>query len=294
MRRHLLKTRRQTARTKPPARLQTRGIIMKHAIALAIALSTAATAAWADRLDDIKKAGVLRVAAFDSNPPFGFLDAKTRQISGLDVDVAQHIAKKLGVKLSLIPTNPANRVPLLVSGKADLVAANFTVTDERKKQVAFSLPYFASGQQFIARKGSLQKPEQLAGLRVGVDKGTTQEVNLRDKYPKTTVVAYDDTPLAFTALRNGNVQAISQDGSKLAALLANAPDKAKFELAPFTLTREYQAIGLPKGEARLLKAVNDSLLELEKSGQAAKIYNQWFGPATKAPLPRDFKIGEAS
>jgi polar amino acid transport system substrate-binding protein len=148
--------------------------------------------------------------------------------------------------------------------------------------VDFSLPYFASGQQFIARKGSLSKPEQLAGLRVGVDKGTTQEIYLREKYSKTTVVAYDDTPLAFTALRNGNVQAISQDGSKLAALLANAPDKAKYELAPFTLTREYQAIGLPKGEARLTKVVNDTLVELEKSGQARKIYDRWFGPSTKA------------
>ncbi|WP_233201315.1 ABC transporter substrate-binding protein [Chromobacterium alticapitis] len=267
---------------------------MKKTFALALAVTLTSTAALADRLDDIKKAGVLRVAAFDSNPPFGFLDAKTRQISGLDVDVAQHIAKKLGVKLQLVPTNPANRVPLLVSGKADIVAANFTVTDERKKQVDFSLPYFASGQQFIVRKGALQKPEQLSGLRVGVDKGTTQEVYLREKYPKTTVVAYDDTPLAFTALRNGNVQAITQDGSKLAALLANAPDKAKYELAPFTLTREFQAIGLPKGEARLTKVVNDTLRELEKSGDAAKIYDHWFGPKTKAPLPRDFKIGDAA
>ncbi|WP_035055409.1 ABC transporter substrate-binding protein [Andreprevotia chitinilytica] len=265
---------------------------MKQTLALAIALLGAATPVLADRLDDIKKAGVLRVAAFDSNPPFGFLDAQTRQISGLDVDVAKAIATKLNVKLELVPTNPANRIPLLVAGKADIVAANFTVTDERRKQVDFSIPYFASGQQFIAYKGKLQKPEQLAGLRVGVDKGTTQEIYLREKYPATTVVAYDDTPLAFTALRNGNVQAISQDGSKLIALLANAPDKQKYEVAPFTLSREYQAIGLPKGETRLTKLVNETLHELEKSGEAVKIYDHWFGPTTKAPLPRDFKIGD--
>lgn len=263
----------------------------KISAVLAILLATSAASAFADRLDDIKKAGVLRVAAFDSNPPFGFLDQKTRHIVGLDVDVAKAIADKLHVKLELVPTNPANRIPLLASGKADVVAANFTVTDERRKQVDFSLPYFASGQQFIARKGTLSKPEQLTGLRVGVDKGTTQEVNLREHYPKTTVVAYDDTPLAFTALRNGNVQAISQDGSKLVALLANAPDKGKYEVAPFVLSREYQAIGVPKGEARLAKVINDTLLELEKNGQAQQIYDRWFGPSTKAPLPRDFKIG---
>ena len=265
---------------------------MKYAIVYTAALISVATPALADRLDDIKKAGVIRVAAFDSNPPFGFLDAKTRQISGLDVDVAQAIAKKIGVKLELVPTNPANRIPLLVSGKADIVAANFTITDERKKQIDFSEAYFASGQQFITRKGALNTPEQLKGLRVGVDKGTTQEITLREKYPDTTVVAYDDTPLAFTALRNGNVQAISQDGSKLIALLGNAPDKAKYEIAPFTLTREYIGIGLPKGEDALSKVVNDTLVELEKSGAASKIHDQWFGPKTKAPLPREFKIGD--
>lgn len=252
-----------------------------------------AVSSWAGRLDEIQ-AGVLRVAVFDSNPPFGFLDRETRQIRGLDVDVAQAIADKLKVKLVLIPTNPANRIPLLVSGKADLVAANFTVTNERRQQIEFSTPYFASGQQFIVRKGSLTKPEQLASLRIGVDKGTTQEITLRKRYPHAMVIAYDDTPLAFTALRYGNVQAISQDGSKLSALLAIAPDKDKYELAPFTLTREYQAIGAPKGEVDLVNFINKVLLALEKSGQAQIIYDRWFGPATRAPLPRDFKIGDPS
>lgn len=262
-------------------------------VATAAVAALASGAVWADRLQDIKQAGVLRVAAFDANPPFGFVDPKTRKIVGLDVDYAQAFAQRLGVKLQLVPTNPANRVPLLLSNKVDLVLANFTITDERAKQVGFSVPYFASGTQFIAAKGTLTSPEQLNQLRIGVDKGTTNEIVLREKHPQATLVAYDDTPFAFTALRNGNVQAISQDGSKLAALLANAPDKAKYELAPFTLTREYQAIGLPKGEARLTKVVNDTLVELEKSGQARKIYDRWFGPSTKAPLPRDFKIGDA-
>ncbi|QIN65252.1 Bacterial extracellular solute-binding protein, family 3 (plasmid) [Caballeronia sp. SBC1] len=64
--------------------------------------------AHADRLDDIKKAGVLRVATFDSNPPFGFVDPKTNKIVGLDVDYAKAVADKLGVKLDIQPTNPAN------------------------------------------------------------------------------------------------------------------------------------------------------------------------------------------
>ena len=262
-----------------------------HLVSL-LALAIASGVAQADRLDDIKKAGVLRVAAFDSNPPFGFIDPQTKQIAGLDVDYARELAAKLNVKLELVPTNPANRIPLLTSNKVDIVLANFTITEERSKQVNFSIPYFASSQQFIAKKGTLNSPDQLGKLRIGVDKGTTNEIVLREKYPTATLVAYDDTPFAFTALRNGNVQAITQDGPKLVGLLANVPDKDKYEIPAFSVSDDLIGAGIPKGETRLTSFVNDSLRELEASGKAQKIYDAWFGPKTKTPLKRLFKIGD--
>lgn len=248
--------------------------------------------AHADRLDDIKKAGVLRVATFDSNPPFGFVDPKSNQIVGLDVDYARAVAKQLGVKLDIQPTNPANRVAFLKSGKVDLVFANFTITDERKKEVDFSTPYFASGTQFIAKKGVLKSPQQLNSLRIGADKGTTNEQQVREQFPNAKIIAFDDTPFAFAALRAGNVQAITQDGPKLVGLLANVPDKANYEIPPFTISNDYEGVGVPKGETRLLDVVNQTLTGLEANGSAAKIYNQWFGPKSRAPLPRLFKIGD--
>lgn len=214
--------------------------------------------AHADRLDDIKKAGVLRVATFDSNPPFGFVDPKTNKIVGLDVDYAKAVADKLGVKLDIQPTNPANRIAFLTSKKVDLVFANFTITDERKKEVDFSTPYFASGTQFIAKKGTLKSPDQLNDLRIGADKGTTNEQQVRAQFPRATIVAYDDTPFAFAALRTGNVQAITQDGPKLVGLLANVPDRDKYEIPAFTISNDYEGVGVPKGEPRL-SVVNDTL-----------------------------------
>lgn len=127
----------------------------------ALALALISGLAQADRLEDIRKAGVLRVASFDSNPPFGFVDAKSKQIEGLDVDYAKALADKLGVRLQVLPTNPANRIPLLTANKVDLVLANFTITPERAQQVDFSIPYFSSGQQFIVKKGTLTSPEVL-------------------------------------------------------------------------------------------------------------------------------------
>ncbi len=248
--------------------------------------------AHADRLDDIKKAGVLRVAAFDSNPPFGFADPKTNQIVGLDVDYARAVAQRLGVKLEIQPTNPANRIAFLKSGKVDLVFANFTITPERRQEIDFSTPYFASGTQFLAKKGFLTSPSQLNGLRIGADKGTTNEQQVRAQFPSATLIEYDDTPFAFAALRTGNVQAITQDGPKLVALLARVPDKANYEISPFSISHDYEGVGVPKGEARLLDVVNKTLADLEANGSAAKIYNVWFGPDSRAPLPRLFKIGD--
>ncbi|MGK2888395.1 MAG: ABC transporter substrate-binding protein [Candidatus Malihini olakiniferum] len=244
--------------------------------------------AQADKLDDIQKVGVVKIAVFDSNPPFGFVDPHTKKLVGYDVYIAKAIGKALGVKVKLRATNPANRIPLLTSQKVDLIAANFTITDERAKQVNFSIPYFATGQKFIARKGVLKMPEDIKALRIGADKGTIQEITLREHYPTAKVISYDDTPLAFAALRNGNVQAITQDDAKLVGLLANVPDaqKAEFEISPFSITKEYQGVGVPKGEDRLTQKINDTLLQLEKTGEAKQTYDRWFGPTTKSAQTR--------
>lgn len=259
-----------------------------------IGLLWGAQAVQADQLADIKKAGVIKVAVFDGNPPFGSVDKTSRQIVGYDVDIANKIGEKLGVKITLVATNPANRIPLLVSKKADIIAANFTVTEQRAKEVDFSVAYFATGQKFIAKKCVLKVPQDIANLRIGADKGTVQEITLREQYPTAKVISYDDTPVAFTALRNGNVDAITQDDAKLIGLLANLPEtvKVNFEISPFSITQEYQAVGISKGETALRAAIDAALLELEENGQAKEIYNRWFGPQTKAALPRgDFKFG---
>lgn len=111
-----------------------RSFLLRGAIVAGVAVMASGTA-LADRLDDIRKAGVLHVGVFDANPPFGFVDPKTHAPAGLDVDYANEIASRLGVKAEFRATNPANRIPLLASQKVDIVAANFTITDERRQQI---------------------------------------------------------------------------------------------------------------------------------------------------------------
>lgn len=86
-----------------------------------------------DRLDDVKEAGVLRVGMFDASPPPGYADTKTGESIELDVDYAQEIVNKPGVKPELCATNLVNRAPPSTSGRIDIVTTNFTTIDERKK-----------------------------------------------------------------------------------------------------------------------------------------------------------------
>lgn len=137
------------------------------------------------------------------------MDAKTHHIVGYDVDFACALAKALGVKLELVATNPANRIPLLQSGKADLIVADITITPERA-QLLISTPYFVTGQQFLVPAGSPDKLDEYSKARIGAVKGTTGEQALHQRFPQARVLSYDDIPLALTALRNGNVRAITQ------------------------------------------------------------------------------------
>ncbi|MEP9367157.1 ABC transporter substrate-binding protein [Xanthobacter sp. VNH20] len=246
--------------------------------------------AHADQLADIKAAGVLRVATFDSNPPFGSVDPKTYNIVGYDVDFANAIAKALGVKLQLVATNPANRIPLLQSGKVDLIVADITITPERAQVIDFSIPYFVTGQELLVPASSSDQLGAYAAARIGVVKGTTGEQQLKTRFPNGRVLSYDDIPLALAALRNGSVDAITQDSTILGGLLAEAPDRAKYKILPEKLSREEIGIGVAKGQPALLAKVNEILLSLEKSGEAGKIYDAWFGPNSKFPQARAFTI----
>jgi polar amino acid transport system substrate-binding protein len=93
------------------------------ALTIMAAVLVAARPGHANQLDDIRTAGVLRTAVFDSNPPFGARDPISCQLVGYDIDFAGAIAERIGVRLQLVATNPTNRIPLLQAGKVDLIVA---------------------------------------------------------------------------------------------------------------------------------------------------------------------------
>lgn len=249
----------------------------------------------ADTLEMVKKRGVLVAGVKDSTPGFGFVDEKTRQIIGYDVDFVAAIANKLGVKLELKPVTSASRMPQLVEGNIDIIAATMTATPERAKQIDFSLTYFFTGQKFIVKKGTVKSLADLNGKRIGTAKGSTSEQNAAKALPKATILSFDDYPQALLALQQGKVFAATTDESILANLLGNAPNKDQYEIPDIQISDEPYGLGMRKGDKNFVDFVNKTLLEMEKSGEARKIFDKWFGPNATIALKRgSFKITEGN
>lgn len=259
--------------------------------ALAFVLGLFGTALAADVYDTIKQRGALIGGVKDSTPGFGYIDEKTREIVGYDVDFLKAIAKKMGVKLELKTVTSASRMPQLMAGNIDIIAATMTKNAERAKQIDFSYAYFMTGQKFIVKKGTGKKLEDLNGKRIGTAKGSTSEQNATKALPKSTVISYDDYPQAFLALQQNKVFAVTTDESILAQLLGKAPDKNKYEITSYAISDEPYGLGIAKGSPKFLKLVNDTIVEMEKKGEAKRIFNKWFGPQSQTPMSRgSFKI----
>ncbi len=266
---------------------------MKTFVALILAIAcigAVAMPAGADTLADVKKKGVLVAGVKDSTPGFGFIDQKTREIVGYDVDFVKAIAKRLGVKLELKPVTSASRMPQLMAGNIDIIAATMTNTAERAKQIDFSYTYFLTGQKFLGKKGSVKTLAELDGKRIGTAKGSTSEQNAKKALPKATILSFDDYPQAFLAFRQGKVFAITTDESILANILSKAPDKENYEIPDIRISDEPYGLGIRKGDKAFLDFVNKALLDMEKTGEAKALFEKWFGPDSSTPLKRNFRI----
>ncbi len=262
------------------------------ALIAAALLGLLAGAAFGDTLADVKKKGVLVCGVKDSLPPFGYVDEKTRQIVGYDIDFCRAIAKKLGVRLDMKAVTSASRIPQLQEANIDIIAATMTKNAERAKQIDFSYMYFLTGQKFLTKKGAVKSLKDLDGKKIGTAKGSTSEQNAAKALPKSTILSFDDYPQAVLALQQGKVFGVTTDESILAGLLAKLP-KGQYEIPDVRISDEPYGLGMRKGDANFVKFVNATLLEMEKSGEAKKIFEKWFGPNTSTPLKRTFKITAA-
>jgi len=260
---------------------------------IAASLITTTLAARADQLDDIKKKGELVVGVLGTDEPNSFIDPKTREIVGYEVDLASAVAKKLGVKLTLKQLAVAARIPELQQGRVDLLAASLTHNKEREQVIDFSLTSFVTGQKVLVRKDSgITQLSQLGGKKVVTIKGGTQEPNIRKAVPGVDVVTFETGPQAFQALQQGKgVGFVNDEVSLIDDYAKLGPQQKDYAILPQNISVEPLALGIRKGEKTLKAAVDGTLRELEKSGDAEKLFFKWYGPGSRLKFPsRSFKI----
>lgn len=236
-------------------------------------------------LDDVKKKGFLVAGVKGASPPFGFMDRDTGALVGYDVDFVKAVAARLGVNAIFTPVTAANRVPELIEGNIDVIAATMAKSPDRAKMVDFSETYYLTSQKIISRKGTVKTLSDLEGRKIGTARGSTWEINVKMKVPGAVIVSFDNSSLARQALLRGEIDAVSTDEVILAGLLAKLPQD-EYEIPPVRISEEPYGLAVRKGDKAFLDAVNAAIREIAKSGEARTIFDKWFSRAP-APLPAD-------
>ena len=213
-------------------------------------------------LDEIKESGKIVIGVFSDKAPFGYVD-ENGKYQGYDVYFAERIAKDLGVKVEYVSTDPASRVEYAATGKVDIILANFTVTEERAKQVDFALPYMKVKLGVVSPDNALiTDVKQLNGKQLIVVKGTTAETYFEKNYPDITLQKYDEYADAYNALLDGRGDAFSTDNTEVLAWAIQNPG---FTVGIDALgNADTIAPAVHKGNDTLLNWLNDEIETLGK------------------------------
>jgi ABC-type amino acid transport substrate-binding protein len=161
-----------------------------------------------------------------------------------------------------------------------------TDTQSRREQVDFSLTFFATGAQFLVKRGTPIKGIQtIAGKRIAAQQGSTNAKIIRERVPTAKLLEFPDQPAAFQALSQGQVQAYTNDGIQLAGLKAKAPKPDEWAVVGEFFSYEPYGMAMLKNDSDFRQAVNLGLMEAIESGKYFQIYEKWFGPKGEVPYP---------
>lgn len=210
--------------------------------------------------------------------PFEFENSQ-KELQGFDIDLIKAIANAEGFNIKLVNTPWEGIFATLDSGDRDIIISGITITDNRKKVVDFSLPYFPAQQAIVVPQGSkIQTIEDLKPLRVGVVSASTADIVVSKVLGKnsTSIKRFDNTPLMLQELFEGGIDASVGDVGVAMFYIKNNPQK-QFELVfDDNFEQQFFGIAVAKGNTELLNKLNSGLKKIVADGTYAKIYNTWF------------------
>lgn len=208
-------------------------------------------------------------------PPFETLGGKDgAEVVGFDVEVAKAIAAKAGRPLA-IRNMPFDRLlPALAAGQLDFVLAGLTITPERAQAVDFSEPYYKATQAVLVLAGGAvpEKKDELKGMAIGVQRGTTGEQAAADLVGREKVRPFSSVSAAAAELLKGGVDAVIVDEQPAIQLVRKEPRLALVRLG---FEDEYYGVAVRPGDAALLATVNDALADIQTDGRYDLFLDQW-------------------
>jgi polar amino acid transport system substrate-binding protein len=247
-----------------------------HSLSRRLALVAAAgllavSAAQARSIEDIRRSGTIVVASEGKFAPFNFVD--NGKLTGFEIDVANAIAAKLGLKVEWKTMGFDGLLVGLQQDRWDMVIASHGVTEERAKAVTFANPHYCTGGVIISKDGAIRTARDLTGKVVGVQTGTTYYDNAK-KLPLKDVRNFPQDNSARAALETGHVDAWVTDKFVGKASLAATP-ATPLKMGDFLFTEKIAA-AVGKGNTGLVTEVNRALAAIMADGTYAAISKKWF------------------
>ena len=269
------------------------GAIMKRIAGLLLATVTLATAAVAAQAQELigtlakaRASGTIAIGYRESSVPFSFLNTRKEPI-GYSIELCRSLVSAIedavnkSLAIQWVPVTSDSRIDAVVSGKVDLECGSTTNNLERQKRVSFSPTMFVSGTKVLVRKGSpIKSFRDLAGRKVAVTAGTTNEKTLRDLSAKfklgiDLLVARDHAE-SFGLVKSGQADAFATDDVLLYGLIAQDAAKADYEVVGDFLSYDPYGIMYRKDDPQLNKVVIDAFQVLAEDGEIERQYKRWF------------------
>ena len=274
-------------------------------VAALCAFASGAHAQETGTLKKIKDTGVIALGHRESSIPFSYYD-QNQQVVGYSREFQMKIVDAVKKKLNLpnlqvknIPVTSQNRIPLVQNGTVDIECGSTTNNLERQQQAAFSDTIFVIGTRLMTKKDSGVKDfADLKGKTVVTTAGTTSERLLRkmnnDKQLGMNIISAKDHGDSFNTLESGRAVAFMMDDALLAGERAKAKQPGEWVIVGTPQSEEAYGCMMRKGDADFKKVVDDAISQVEKSGEAAKIYAKWFeNPIPPKGLNLNFPLSDS-
>ena len=222
-------------------------------------------------------AEILKVGTSIDAGPFVFTDPDEKEFQGFDMDIIRAVGREIGRPVQIGSITFDGLFQSLQTGNVDVIIAGITITDERKKLISFSDPYYESGLTAVVRadESEINSVEDLAGKKIGVKIAATSS-EFAKTIPNAEIHEYDLANDTFRALKNREVDVVIND-KPLNAYAVATNQVTGVRILPDVLTVEHYGIAVRKDDDKLLQQINEALKKIHDSGEYDQIYSKWFG-----------------